>query len=268
MHFELFSIAEDIATTKRKRTHLLILYVVSAILSGYIIVFHVYLCVKRKQTWSQGDHGVPANHNYHTYDEIGTISYNTASNVLSSNINENNVPNQAFTRAPNMSHRGNMHSTDDNTFEDVEVHAYLDIIDLPQSDVEEVHELTIANYLISTYTDIDDSGILSTLTQKTSNTTNTIEDHANTNEEPSSDQKLQTTSDSNSVSSGNSLIGSVGDGYENPYEFISHERQESHQYIGIIRGRHCSVSSTETNCDEQTIERSLTNEASYVNLQL
>ena len=58
------------------------------------------------------------------------------------------------------------------------------------------------------------------------------------------------------------------DGYENPYQTILQDCPETHQYMEIMRERHNSMSSAESNNLEQTLEKKLTKEAVYINLQL
>ncbi|VDI04034.1 Hypothetical predicted protein, partial [Mytilus galloprovincialis] len=240
-HFEIIK-KEDITTTHRKQTYVVILFVVSTILFGYMIIRHVYLCVEHKRTLAQGDHNV--NQNFHSYADIESVSYNTVSSVHSPNTIVNHVSNPTLTRAQYTSHR---RSTDDNTFEDNEVHAYLDI-DLPLPDVGEIQVIASA-YSDTNVLDIDVSRILPTLTEITDNVLNYYQGDANINKDTPSYQSTKASNDSDSDSSGYSMIGSVGDGYENPYESISQERPESHQYIEMIVERHCSVLSSESNSE-------------------
>lgn len=156
------------------------------------------------------------------------------------------MSNPTLTRVQDTSHR---RSTDDKMFEDIEMHTYLDI-DLPLPDVGEIQEFGIASASSDTNVfDIDVSRILPTLTQNTDNVLNYYQDDANINEDTSSYQSTEASNASDSDSSGYSMIGSVGDGYENPYESISQERPESHQYIEMIVERHCSFPSSGSNCE-------------------
>lgn len=181
---------------------------------------------------------MPSNQNFHSYAEIESISYNTGSSVHSPNTIVNHVSNPTLTRVQDTSQR---RSTDDNMFEDIEMHTYLDI-DLPLPDVGEIQEFGIAS------ASSDTNVLLPTLTQITDNVLNYYQGDANINEDTSSYQSTEASNASDSDSSRYSMIGSVGDGYENPYESISQERPESHQYIGMIVERHC-VLSTEHNCE-------------------
>ncbi|CAG2208423.1 unnamed protein product [Mytilus edulis] len=85
--------------------------------------------------------------------------------------------------------------------------------------------------------------------------------------EQSSDQKSQTSGDSDSESSLTVMVGNVGDGYENPYQSVLLDRPEGHQYTQITIERNTSISSAESNCEMQILEKSLTKEGGYINLQ-
>ncbi|CAC5421328.1 HMCN [Mytilus coruscus] len=85
--------------------------------------------------------------------------------------------------------------------------------------------------------------------------------------EQSSDQKSQNSNDSDSESSQNVMVGNVGGEYENPYQTVLQDRPESHQYTQITIERNTSISSAESNCEMQILEKSSTKEAGYINLQ-
>ncbi|VDI62939.1 Hypothetical predicted protein [Mytilus galloprovincialis] len=108
----------------------------------------------------------------------------------------------------------------------------------------------------------DDSGILSIENAENCNKINAIIIN-----NALSNKNSETSMESHSESSDNVMVGSDGDGYENPYETISQERDESHQYIMMSKERHNSFSSIENNCKDDILETSNAKEATYINLQ-
>ncbi|CAC5397789.1 unnamed protein product [Mytilus coruscus] len=88
------------------------------------------------------------------------------------------------------------------------------------------------------------------------------------NQESSSDQKSQTSSDSDSDISNHVMVGNVGDGYEHVYQTMKQDYADSHQYTAITTESHNSISSSESNkSEEQSIQKNLAKEAIYINLQ-
>lgn len=197
-------------------------------------IVYVGFCIKRVR------HSVPIHSNvnedrtYHTYDEIGTISY---SNIRSSSTTDNQGENMTQQHAATVSNEINMQSTDNDS---TELNADFLNDNLPQSEIPGIQGQHMS---ISTE----------------------ITNHINGGQ--SSEQNIQTSDYPYSESSHNVMIGNSGDGYENPYQTVLQDRQESHQYTQITTERNASFSSAESHCEMPVFEKSLTKEADYINLQ-
>ncbi|VDI71493.1 Hypothetical predicted protein [Mytilus galloprovincialis] len=162
-------------------------------------------------------------------------------NVRPSHTNDNQGQNLTQQHAATILNEANVQSTDNDSNE---LSTDFPNDDLPQLGVPDVREQLVS---IST----DDTNIIDDRQQH----------------EQSSDQKSQTSDDSDSESSRTLMAGNVGDGYENPYQTVLQDHQESHQYTKITIERNISVSSAESNCEMQILEKSLPKEAGYINLQ-
>lgn len=219
---------------------------IGAVLFGIVIIVPVCVCVIRKRGRGAIDHHVPEDHNYYGYDEIGSISYPVANNFLLSQLNENPGQNSS---GPGISHGTNLHSTNNDTSELIE---NLPEIEVPQSEHVEVTVIqSQRNPILFNGTNVSsiDGSTLSLRTDNSSNC-NLSETHNNT--EASSNQDIQTSHDAGSESDNTVMEGSVGDGYEHPYQMITHERTEGHDYLGIANERHCSISSYVYHCEDNS----------------
>ena len=175
---------------------------------------------------------------YHTYDEIGTILHGYVSNVRPSETHDNQGQNQTQQHAATSSNAANVQTTDNDSNV---LHADFSNDDLQQRGVTGVQEQHMS---LST----DETIIIDDIEQ-------------------SSDQKSQTSGDSDSESSLTVMVGNVGDGYENPYQSVLLDRPEGHQYTQITIERNTSISSAESNCEMQIPEKILKKEGGYINLQ-
>ncbi|XP_052084704.1 uncharacterized protein LOC127721928 isoform X2 [Mytilus californianus] len=241
---------ENLPLSKSKIIYVVVFCSIATVLIVYMITMHICLYVKHKKTRDQIYHNVDEDHNYHTYDEIGTISHRAVRNIRSSNTNDNQEQHMMHQHAAHISNEINVQPTDDNT---PELNADFSHNGLPQSEVNDMqrqrqHMSTTADD--TNRSNIDLSQILSTAIPNMDNIINCNTTNANTNRELSNDQKSQSSNDSDSNISNNVMIGSIGDGYENPYQTVLHDRPESHQYVEITRERHCSISSTDFNKSE------------------
>ncbi|CAG2256693.1 unnamed protein product [Mytilus edulis] len=172
-------------------------------------------------------------------DELSSISF-PATNVSSSDTNTDYDQNLTLTRPSNISVGVNHQSTDESeSFATSELPSNFQSTDAQEQrpcPVLQMQKFAIRSMRISF------SNALS-----------------NTNSE--------TSMESDSESSDNVMVGSDGDGYENPYETISQEREESHQYIMMSKERHNSFSSIEYHCKDDRLETTNAKEATYINLQ-
>lgn len=154
--------------------------------------------------------------NYHIYDECGSITNFAASNLHSTNSNNDNTdPNQTQLRAVGI-------STDDNAI---------------------LCNKEFINKSLS-QSELDDTNLLNDLSPIP------FPFIPNMDKEVSSDQKSQVSYDSDSEVLNSVMVCNVGDGYEHAYQTVIKDRPESHLYIGITRERNNSISLTESNQSE------------------
>ncbi|VDI46712.1 Hypothetical predicted protein [Mytilus galloprovincialis] len=196
---------------QKERTYVFTICILGVVLFCSTIVY-VGVCVRRVRLRVPIQSNVNEDHTYHTYDEIGTISYGAVSNVRPSDTNDN--PGQHLTHliAAHISNEVNRQSTDDNS---TELIADFPNDDLPQHEVIEVQKQHIP---IST-DDIDSID----------------------NKEQTSPRNSQTSIDPDSESSQTVMVGNVGDGYEHPYQIVLQDHQESNQYNQITREGNNSI---------------------------
>ncbi|VDI69598.1 Hypothetical predicted protein [Mytilus galloprovincialis] len=86
------------------------------------------------------------------------------------------------------------------------------------------------------------------------------------NEGQSSEQNNQTSDDSDNELSQTVMVGNAGDGYENPYQTVLQDYQDSHKYTQITIERNINIVS-DSDCEMQVLENSLTNGGGYNNFQ-
>lgn len=229
-------------------------------------ILHICLCIKLKKTRSQRHAHEHEDHTYHTYDEIGTLSYRATRTIQWSETSESVGQNAVHQHAAHISNETNALSTDNST---AELDADFIVGELLQSEVTEVQR---QRQHVSTSSDdtnlpnTDFFQIPPTVNSSLDNIVNCNKSNANT--ETLSDQTSQSCSDSDSAMSNNVMIGNRGDGYENPYQTVLQTRPESHRYVEIANERHTSISSTDSNkSEEQILHTGSTKEAVYINLQ-
>lgn len=220
----------------------MILCSIASILLVYIIIIHVYICVKHIRERNQRNHYIEEGNNYHPYDEIGTISFR---NLRSLDTEPNEVVHLLEQHDASFSTNPNQQPIDNDTAE-LTTDVFDD--DLSQHQISDVHrQLQLMSTTLDdthlSYTDF--SQIPSTVISIMDNTANCNQTEENAYIETISFQKSQTSNDSDSDTSNNVMVNSVGDTYENNYQF-----QESHLYIEILEDRHNSISSTDSNTNE------------------
>ncbi|XP_071139037.1 uncharacterized protein [Mytilus edulis] len=235
-YFEIIK-KEDREIDQREKKYVFTICIIAAVLFGSIII-HVGLCVHRAKIRVPIHSNMNEDRTYHTYDEIGTISYGAVSNIRPSETQDNQGQNLTQQHAVTFSNTAYMQTTDNDP-------NALDA-DFPNDNLQQ-HGVT---------------GVQEQHMSLSTNETNSIDDR-----EQSSDQKSQTSNDSDSESSQTVMVGIVGDGYENPYQTVLLDRPESHQYTHITIERNTSIVSADSDCEMQLLEHSLTKEAGYINLQ-
>ncbi|CAG2190820.1 unnamed protein product [Mytilus edulis] len=235
-HFEIIK-KEDREIDQREKKYVFTICIVAAVLFVSIII-HIGLCVNRARTRVPIHSNMNEDRTYHTYDEIGTISHGSVSNVRPSETHDNQGQNLTQQHAATFSNTAYMQTTDNDSNA---LNA-----DFPNDNLQQ-HGVT---------------GVQEQHMSLSTNETNSIDD-----KEQSSDQKSQTSNDSDSESSQTVMVGNVGDGYENPYQTVLLDRPEGHQYTQITIERNTSIVSDDSDCEMQLLEHSLTKEAGYINLQ-
>ncbi|VDI46743.1 Hypothetical predicted protein [Mytilus galloprovincialis] len=235
---------------QRERKYVLTICIVGAVLFVSIIL-HFGFFVKRARR------SVPIHSNenddrtYHTYEEIGSMLYGGFRNIPSSNTNNTQYPNLTQEHADTILNEYNVQSTDNNL---TESNADLPNDELQQHGVPGVH---VQHMSISTGDTniIDDTEQLSDQQSQASNDSDSELSQTviigNFGDRPiirsSTDyigkiQEIsQTISDAGSESSGNAMVGNVGNEYENNYQL-----QDSHQYLIILDDRSITLSSTDS----------------------
>ncbi|CAG2208418.1 unnamed protein product [Mytilus edulis] len=208
---------ESLPLSKRNKTYFVILCSVAAILFIYVITSHICFCVKHDKTIAQRHNHISEDYSDQIDDELSSISFRANNNVSSSNTNNEHDRNSTQTRPSNISVGVNHQSTDESeSFATSELPSHFQRIDTQEQRV------SIPSSLSNVF-NTDDSGILSIVNAENCNKINVnIINNAISNK--NSETSMES---SKSESSDNVMVGSDGDGYENPYEIISQER---HQY--------------------------------------
>ncbi|CAC5421331.1 unnamed protein product [Mytilus coruscus] len=209
-HFKIIK-KEDTPLTNRKMTQFLIPVIVGVVLFGFAIIIYVCFRVKRTQVRVISDINELVDPNY---EEIGSISYSAVVNVRSSHTNGNRDQHSTHSGASGISKRENVQSTVDNESHTSEktTSDFFDIGLQQREATEGVHQVSLSSN-DPHVSNIDVSGLI-TIIQRTDNTPHTTK-------ETLGSQTSQTSVDSGSGPSNDIIDEIVGDGYENPYEFIS-----------------------------------------------
>ncbi|CAG2208424.1 unnamed protein product [Mytilus edulis] len=227
--------------SKNNRRYFVVLCSIAVVLFVYVVITHVWLCAKHVKTRFQRSHNVVDDHNYHTYDEIGTISYRAVSNLRSSDTIANHGLNLTEQHEVGISIAANLQSTDDNL---AELNDDFREDDLEQHDVTEIQgenvSLSLGTMNIS---NTDVSRLPSPIILSMGNVRSYHQTNANTDSETQSDQQSQASNDPNSESSQN-MVGNNDDEYENPYQTVLNDHRSNHQYVQITRERNNSISSS------------------------
>ncbi|VDI35301.1 Hypothetical predicted protein [Mytilus galloprovincialis] len=133
--------------SKNNRRYFVVLCSIAVVLFVYVVITHVWLCAKHVKTRFQRSHNVVDDHNYHTYDEISTISYRAVSNLRSSDTIANHGLNLTEQHRVGISIAANLQSTDDNL---AELNDDFREDDLEQHDVTEFSRTKRVSFLGTT----------------------------------------------------------------------------------------------------------------------
>lgn len=226
------------------------------------IIVHIGCCLNNRKARFARHDNVHEDHDYHTYDEVGTIFYRNDSNLRSPDTNRNEGQSRSLQQTRSVSTRLHLQSTDDDT---TELNTDFLYDDVTHSDVPEVHGQDMS--ICSDDTIFCTSDL--TLTQFTvipslHNRESIDQTNESTNTATPSHQHSQNSDDSESESTNNVMVGNVGDEYENNYQLL-----DSHLYIEVLEERHRSISSTDFYSNEvQQLESESTKEPDYINLKL
>ncbi|CAG2208420.1 unnamed protein product [Mytilus edulis] len=252
--------------SNRKMTFFMIICSIATVIFVYMTILHICLCIKLKKTRSQRHAHEHEDHTYHTYDEIGTLSYRAARTIHWSETSESVGQNAVHQHAAHISNETNALSTDNST---AELDADFIVGELLQSEVTDVQRQRQHVSTSSDDTNLPNTDFFQIPPAVISSMDNIVNcNKSNANAETLSDQTSQSCSDSDSDMSNNVMIGNRGDGYENPYQTVLQTRPESHRYVEIANERHTSISSTDSNkSEEQILQTGSTKEAVYINLQ-
>lgn len=189
-----------------------ILCSIASILLVYMIIIHVYMCLKHLRKRNQRNPNIEEVNNYHPYDEIGTISYR---NLRSLDTDDNEGVHMLEQHEASIPTDANQQPIDEDTTE-LTTDMFDD--DLPQHQISDVHrQLQIMSTTLDdtplSYTDL--SQIPSTVVSIMDNIANCIQTEENAYIEAISSQKSQTSNDSDSDTSNNVMVDNVEDKYEN-----------------------------------------------------
>ncbi|VDI04036.1 Hypothetical predicted protein [Mytilus galloprovincialis] len=257
---------DHLPLSNRKMTYFMIICSIATVIFVYMTILHICLCIKLKKTRSQRHAHEHEDHTYHTYDEIGTLSYRAARTTQWSETSESAGQNAVHQHAAHISNETNALSTDNST---AELDADFIVGELLQSEVTDVQRQRQHVTTSSDDTNLPNTEFFQIPPTVISSMDTIVNcNKSNANAETLSDQTSQSCSDSDSDISNNVMIGNRGDGYENPYQTVLQTRLESHRYVEIANERHTSISSTDSNkSEEQILQTGSTKEAVYINLQ-
>ncbi|VDI21739.1 Hypothetical predicted protein [Mytilus galloprovincialis] len=226
--------------SKNNWRYFVVLCSIAVVLFVYLAITHVLVFAKHVKTRFQRSHNVDDEHNYHTYDEIGTISYHAVSNLRSSDTIANHGLNLTEQHGVGISIAASLQSTDDNIAELND--------DFREDDLEHHHVTEIQGQNVSLSlgtTNISNTGVSrlpSPIILSMGNVRGYQQTNANTDSETQSDQQSQASNDPTSESSQN-MVGNTDDEYENPYQTVLNDHRSIHQYVQITRERNNSISS-------------------------
>ncbi|VDI23018.1 Hypothetical predicted protein [Mytilus galloprovincialis] len=239
-HFAIID-CESQPLSKNNRRYFVVLCSIAVVLFVYVVITHVWLCAKHVSTRFQRSHNVDDDHNYHTYDEIGTISYRAVSNLRSSDTITNHSLNMTEQHGVGISIAASLQSTDDNI---AELNDDFRLDDLEQHDVTVIQRQNLSLSLGTTnISNTDVSRLPSPVILSMGNVRRYQQPNENTDSETQSDQQSQASNDPTSESS-EYMVGNNDDEYENPYQTVLNDHQSNHRYVQITRERNNSISSS------------------------
>ncbi|CAG2214087.1 unnamed protein product [Mytilus edulis] len=235
------TISEIQPCSKNNWRYFVVFCSIAVVLFVYLAITHVLVFAKHVKTRFQRSHNVDDEHNYHTYDEIGTISYHAVSNLRSSDTIANHGLNLTEQHGVGISIAASLQSTDDNI---AELNDDFREDDLEQHDVTEIQGENVSlSFGTTNISNTDVSRLPPLIILSMGNVRGYQQTNENTDSETQSDQQSQTSNDPTSESSQN-MVGNSDDEYENPYQTVLNDHRSNHQYVQITRERSNSISSS------------------------
>ncbi|VDI38099.1 Hypothetical predicted protein [Mytilus galloprovincialis] len=229
---------ESLPLAKGKRIMFVIVCCIASILLVYLTITHVCVCVKHVKTRNQRLQNLQEDHLYHTYDEIGTISFRAVSSLHSADIIDNLGQNPTGEHTHNVSVDVNLQSTTDYT---TELNAGF-LNDGLQREITDVHGQGRSLSLLDTnFSNTDVSSISFTGISRIKNFSNCNQTSRNTDRSREQKSKTcKTCNNSRSWSSNDVMVGNVKNEYENKYQL-----QDGHQYLETLDDRQFKISATD-----------------------
>ncbi|VDI59601.1 Hypothetical predicted protein [Mytilus galloprovincialis] len=229
---------ENLPLAKGKRIIFVIVCCIASILLVYLTITHVCVCVKHVKIRNQRQQNLQEDHIYHTYDEIGTLSFRAVSSLHSADIIDNLGQNPTGEHTHNVSVDVNLQSTTDYT---TELNAGF-LNDGLQREITDVHGQGRSISLLDTnFSNTDVSPISFTGISRIKNVANCNQTSRNTDRSREQKNKTcKTCNNSRSWSSNDVMVGNVKNEYENNYQL-----QDGHQYLETIDDRQFKISATD-----------------------
>lgn len=193
--------------SKGKRRYFVILISIATVLFVYLIIIHVLLCVRYIQTMDERNNIVLEDHDYHAYDDIGTMSTRSFGNLRSAGMFRNQGQN--LTNQNDILTSVYLQSIDEDSTTELNTNLSADGLHRREITEQQDHRMSISSYE-SIISNTDLSLIPPTAITKTKtiiNQTYTSTDIETSNSQPIDEYESETSS--------NVMVDDVGDGYEN-----------------------------------------------------
>lgn len=204
--------------SKGKRRYFVILISIATVLFVYLIIIHVLLCVRYIQTMDQRNNIVLEDHDYHAYDDIGTMSTRSFGNLRSAGMFRNQGQN--LTNQNDILTSVYLQSIDEDSTTELNTNLSADGLHRREITEQHDHRMSISSYE-SIISNTDLSLIPPTAITKTKtiiNQTYTSTDIETSNSQPIDEYKSETSS--------NVMVDDVGDGYENTYHMVTRSSEK------------------------------------------
>lgn len=198
--------------SKGKRRYFVILISIATVLFVYLIIIHVLLCVRYIQTLDQRNNIVLEDHDYHAYDDIGTMSTRSFGNLRSAGMFRNQGQN--LTNQNDILTSVYLQSIDEDSTTELNTNLSADGLHRRELTEQQDHRMSISSYeSIISNTDL----LLIPPTAITKTKTIINQTYTSTDIETSNSQLID---EYKSETSSNVMVDNVGDGYENTYHMV------------------------------------------------